>query len=161
MLNYLDLKINRRKFLSLTDLTPKEFKLLLPAFKQVSDRMCPSNKHWLVKHINGHPVVDAQGRFRASNKSCSSRWFIIRHFEHNYGHGTQNLATVLAVLMFLAFTVDQIQHRCWALFRKVRAGLRTKVKLWESLRSLFKVLDLRTMEALYRRMASLYDIQLQ
>ncbi len=83
------------------------------------------------------------------------------HFEHNYGHGTQNLATVLAVLMFLAFTVDQIQQRCWALFRRVRAGLRTKVKLWESLRSLFKVLLFRTMEALYRRMAALYDIQLQ
>ncbi len=83
------------------------------------------------------------------------------HFEHNYGHGTQNLATVLAVLMFLAFTVDQIQQRCWELFRRVRAGLRTKLKLWESLRSLFKVLHLRTMAALYRRMASLYDIQLQ
>lgn len=83
------------------------------------------------------------------------------HFEHNYGHGTQNLATILAVLMFLAFTVDQIQQRCWELFRRVRAGLRTKVKLWESLRSLFKVLLFRTMEALYRRMASLYDIQLQ
>ncbi len=83
------------------------------------------------------------------------------HFEHNYGHGTQNLATVLALLMFLAFTVDQIQQRCWELFRRVRAGLRTKAKLWESLRSLFKVLLLRTMEALYRQMASLYDIQLQ
>ena len=83
------------------------------------------------------------------------------HFEHNYGHGTHNLATVLALLMFLAFTVDQIQQRCWELFRRVRAGLRTKAKLWESLRSLFKVLLLRTMEALYRQMASLYDIQLQ
>jgi len=83
------------------------------------------------------------------------------HFEHNYGHGTQNVATVLALLMFLAFTVDQIQQRCWELFRRVRAGLRTKAKLWESLRSLFKVLLLRTMEALYRQMASLYDIQLQ
>lgn len=83
------------------------------------------------------------------------------HFEHNYGHGTQNLATVLALLMFLAFTVDQIQQRCWELFRRVRAGLRTKAKLWESLRSLFKVLLFRTMEALYRQMASLYDIQLQ
>lgn len=82
------------------------------------------------------------------------------HFEHNYGHGTQNLATVLAVLMFLAFTVDQIQQRCWALCGQVRAGLRTKAKLWERLRSLFKVLLFRTMEALYGQMASLYDIQL-
>jgi hypothetical protein len=83
------------------------------------------------------------------------------HFEHNYGHGTQNLATVLALLMMLAFTVDQIQQCCWPLFQQVRAGLRTKAKLWESLRSLFKVLLFRTMEALYRHLASLYDIQLQ
>jgi hypothetical protein len=82
------------------------------------------------------------------------------HFEHNYGHGNQNLATVLALMMFLAFTVDQIMQRCWQLFRQVRGGLRTKAKLWESLRSLFKVQFFSTMDALYRQMADLYDIQL-
>jgi hypothetical protein len=55
--------------------------------------------------------------------------------------------------MLLAFTVDQIQQRCWKLFQQVRAGLRAKAKLWESLRSLFKVLCFRTMTALYRHMA--------
>ena len=71
------------------------------------------------------------------------------------------LARVLAVLRLLAFTVEQIQQRRWELFRRVRAGLRTKAELWQSLRSLFKALRLRAMEALYRRMATLYDIQLQ
>jgi len=63
--------------------------------------------------------------------------------------------------MFLAFTVAQLQQRYWELFRQVRAGLRTKVKLWESLCSLFKALLLRAMAVLDRRMASLSDIQLQ
>jgi hypothetical protein len=54
------------------------------------------------------------------------------HFEHNYGHGKQNLAANLALLMFLAFTVDQMMQRCWRLFGQVRGGLRTKAKLWES-----------------------------
>ncbi len=102
-----------------------------------------------------------RSRWQIENETCNTLKNQGYHFEHNYGHGTQNLATVLAVLRFLAFTVDQIQQRCWELFRQVRAGLRTKVKLWESLRSLFKVLLFRTMAALYRRMASLYDIQLQ
>lgn len=31
------------------------------------------------------------------------------NFEHNYGHGHRFLSTVLALLMFLAFTLDQIQ----------------------------------------------------
>jgi hypothetical protein len=83
------------------------------------------------------------------------------HFEHNYGHGYLNLATVLALLMLLAFSVDQIQQHCWKLFQQVRAGLRTKAKLWESLRSLFKVLIFRTMTALYRHMAYQYNIQLE
>jgi hypothetical protein len=56
------------------------------------------------------------------------------HFEHNYGHGQQHLATVLALLMFLAFLVDQIQQRCCTLFRQVWHGLGTKAKLWEMLR---------------------------
>ena len=63
--------------------------------------------------------------------------------------------------MLLAFAVDQIQQRCSELFGQVRAGLRTKSKLWESLRSLFKVLCFRTMAALYCHMANQYDIQLK
>jgi hypothetical protein len=39
------------------------------------------------------------------------------NFEHNYGYGKQNLATILALLMFLAFTVDQMIQRCWGVFR--------------------------------------------
>ncbi len=62
--------------------------------------------------------------------------------------------------MFLAFTVDQMMQRCWKFFRQVRDGLRTKAKLWESLRSLFKVRAFPTMDALYRQMADMYDIQL-
>jgi hypothetical protein len=50
---------------------------------------------------------------------------------------------------------------CWKLFQQVRAGLPTKAKLWESLRSLLKVLVFRTMTALYRQMAYQYDIQLK
>ena len=62
--------------------------------------------------------------------------------------------------MFLAFRVDQIVQRCWKTFCQVRAGLRTKANLWESLRALFKVKYFRSMEALYQQMAELYDIQL-
>jgi hypothetical protein len=82
------------------------------------------------------------------------------NFEHNYGHGKQNLATILALLMFLAFTVDQMIQRCWRVFRQVRGGLRTKAKLWDMVRSLFKVQPFPSMDALYRQIADLYDIQL-
>jgi hypothetical protein len=82
------------------------------------------------------------------------------HFEHNYGHGLENLATNLALLMFLAFTVDQIQQRCSSVFRQLRAGLKTKAKLWDSLRSLFHVQIFPSMDALFRKMAYLFNIKL-
>ena len=56
-------------------------------------------------------------------------------FEHNYGHGKENLSTVLMLLMFLAFTVDQIQQACCPLFQAVLEKLKSRRKLWDHLRS--------------------------
>jgi len=43
MLTYTKLKRNRRKFLALTGLTPKEFQLLLPAFQRAYARRFPAD----------------------------------------------------------------------------------------------------------------------
>lgn len=108
------------------------------------------------------PVMrGGRGRWKIENETFNTLKNQGYHFEHNYGHGTNHLATVLALLMLLAFTVDQMLQGCWELFRQVRTGLRTKAKLWESLRSLFKVQLFQSMTALYQQMAHLYDIQLQ
>lgn len=114
----------------------------------------------LQKRTVEHVMRAGRGRWKIENETFNTLKNQGYNFEHNYGHGTQNLATVLALLMFLAFTVDQIQQRCSSLFRQVRAGLKTKAKLWESLRSLFKVQFFPSMAALFRKMAYLYDIQL-
>src|SRR5262245_22145728 len=44
-------------------------------------------------------------------------------FEPNYGHGEQPLSVVFAMLMMLAFLVDQGQQRCCALCQAVWAQL--------------------------------------
>ena len=49
MLTYTELRRDRRKFLALTGLTPKEFKLLLPAFQRIYTRCFPPNKTCLGK----------------------------------------------------------------------------------------------------------------
>jgi hypothetical protein len=59
------------------------------------------------------------------------------HFEHNYGHGTKHLSVVFAMLMTLAFLVDQTQQLCCALFQAVWAKLGSKRMLWERMRALF------------------------
>jgi hypothetical protein len=107
------------------------------------------------------PVMRAgRARWKIENETFNTLKNQGYNFEHNYGHGKQNLATILALLMFLAFTVDQMIQRCWRVFRQVRGGLRTKAKLWDILRSLFQVRPFPTMDALYRQIADLYDIQL-
>ncbi len=70
------------------------------------------------------------------------------HFEHNYGHGTQHLSVVLALLMMLAFLVDQTQQLCCALFRAVEKKWGSKRGLWERLRALFFAYALTSMRQL-------------
>lgn len=59
--------------------------------------------------------------------------------EHNFGHGTEYLATVFGKLTFLAFLVDQLQEFGCALFQKALKARRTKVALWDRLRALVTV----------------------
>ena len=70
------------------------------------------------------------------------------HFEHNDGHGQQNLSVVCAMLMMLAFLVDQTQQLCCALFQTVWAKLGRKRLLWERMRALFYDYALASMRQL-------------
>ena len=78
------------------------------------------------------------------------------HYEHNYGHGQQNLSVVFAMLMMLAFLVDQTQQLCCPLFRAVWQKLGSKRALWDNLRSHFRHFRFRSMRQLYQ--AILYDL---
>jgi hypothetical protein len=79
------------------------------------------------------------------------------NFEHNYGHGEKNLSVVFAMLMMLAFLVDQTQQLCGNLFRAVWAKLGSKRQLWESMRSLFYTYALQSMRQLLE--ALFYGLQ--
>jgi hypothetical protein len=78
------------------------------------------------------------------------------HFEHNYGHGEQNLSVVFAMLMMLAFLVDQVQQLCCPLFRAVWKKVGSKRALWERLRSHFWHFIFQSMQHLYE--VILYDL---
>ena len=71
------------------------------------------------------------------------------HFEHNYGHGVYNLSVVFAMVMMLAFLVDQTQQLCCALFQAVWARLGSKRLLWERMRALFYTYRLDSMRQLF------------
>ena len=74
-------------------------------------------------------------RWRIENETFNTLKNQGYHFEHNYGHGKQNLSTVLATLMMLAFLVDQVQQACCPLFQAVLAKVKSRRSLWDRMRS--------------------------
>ena len=77
-----------------------------------------------------------RARWKSENETCNTLKNQGDHFEHNDGHGEQNLSVVLAMLMMLAFLVEQTQQLCCALLRAVWAKLGSKRLLWERMRAL-------------------------
>jgi hypothetical protein len=75
------------------------------------------------------------------------------HFEHNYGHGEKNLSVVLALLMMLAFLIDQVQQKCNPLFRAAWKKKGPKCALWEALRQLFSSFIVLSMGEIYEAIA--------
>jgi hypothetical protein len=71
------------------------------------------------------------------------------NFEHNYGHGKTHLATVFAMLMMLAFLIDQVQESCCEVFQQARNTFRTKVYLWKKMAALFLSYMIRDWETFY------------
>jgi hypothetical protein len=79
------------------------------------------------------------------------------HFEHNYGHGYQHLAVVLALLMMSAFLIDQVQQRCNPLFQQARVKTEAKCALWEAIRYLFYSFAVASMREIYEALAFGYE----
>jgi hypothetical protein len=75
------------------------------------------------------------------------------HFEHNYGHGEKHLCVVFALLMMLAFLIDQIQQKWNTLFQRAREKKGSKRALWEEVRSLFSSFEVSSMAEVYEAIA--------
>src|SRR5437867_1842576 len=84
-----------------------------------------------------HLMRGGRARWKIENETFNTLKNQGYHFEHNYGHGEHNLSVVFAMLMMLAFLVDQTQQLGCALFQAVWAKLGSKRRLWERMRALF------------------------
>lgn len=103
----------------------------------------------------------ARARWKIENETFNTLKNQGYHFEHNYGHGYQNLCSVLAFIMLIAFYVDQIQQYCSTIFQQLKKGLGTRKKLWEAKRGFFKSIEFPTMNHLFIRLANSYFVQLE
>jgi len=84
-----------------------------------------------------HLMRGGRARWKIENETFNTLKNQGYNFEHNYGHGEDNLSVVFAMLMMLAFLVDQTQQLGCALFQAVWAKLGSKRRLWERMRALF------------------------
>jgi hypothetical protein len=92
----------------------------------------------------------ARARWRIENETFNTLKNQGYHFEHNFGHGYQHLSVVFALLMMLAFLVDQVQQLCCPLFQAAWAKWGSKRLLWAKMRALFDVYALDSMEQLFQ-----------
>jgi len=83
------------------------------------------------------------------------------HFEHNYGHGYKNLCNILALLMLLAFFIDQLILASNKLFQNIWKAAKSKKRLWESLRAIFMTQQLDSFNDIKKQLAYMYEIQLE
>ena len=75
------------------------------------------------------------------------------HLEHNYGHGHKHLTTVLAMEMFLAFLIDQIELSCCKVFQAALAQVKKLSYLRERICSLFTEINIPNWQSLYDHIA--------
>jgi hypothetical protein len=99
-----------------------------------------------------HLVRGGRCRWKVENETFNTLKNQGYHFEHNYGHGKQNLSVVFAMLMMLAFSVDQTQELCCGQFRALLAKAGSRRHLWDCLRSHFRHCRFRSMWHLYEVM---------
>ncbi|MBK8750604.1 MAG: hypothetical protein IPL99_02650 [Candidatus Competibacteraceae bacterium] len=72
---------------------------------------------------NVHPVMKGgRSRWHIENQTFNTLKNQDYEFEHNFGHGQQYLATVFAMLMMLAFLIDQVQEYGCAFFPSCSAA---------------------------------------
>lgn len=94
-----------------------------------------------------------RARWRIENETFNTLKNQGYHFEHNYGHGYKHLAEVFALLMMLAFLIDQVQQRCNPLFQAAWEKKGSKCGLWEAVRHLFASFEVSSMAEIYEAIA--------
>jgi hypothetical protein len=90
-----------------------------------------------------------RARWKVENETFNTLKNQGYHFEHNFGHGNNNLSVVFVALMMLAFLVDQVQQLACELFQAVLEKKGSRKRLWEHMRALFKTIELKSMTQLF------------
>lgn len=79
------------------------------------------------------------------------------HFEHNYGHGENNLSHHFIMSMFLAFLIDQVQLLSCVKFKKLKKLTQGYCYLWDKMNACIMMLTITSWEHLYNEIIVRYE----
>jgi hypothetical protein len=119
-------------------------------FSWVTDLDLSEESVWFV-------MRGGRARWKIENETFNTLKNQGYQFEHNFGHGEQNLSVVFAMLMMLAFLVDQVQQLCSTLFRSVWQKFGTKRLMWDRMRSLFHSFAFDSMQELFEALLAGFE----
>ena len=106
-------------------------------------------------------VKGGRARWKIENETFNTLKNQGYQFEHNFGHGYENLCTNFALLMMLAFLIDQIQQRVNRLFRLALAEEKRLIRLWEKVREVFDMVLCPSMETIYKIIAKQLKLKIE
>ncbi|MCI0550330.1 MAG: hypothetical protein L0287_05205, partial [Anaerolineae bacterium] len=92
-------------------------------------------------------------RWKIENENNSTLKNKGYHLEHNFGHGQQDLANVLATLNILAFLIHSIQEMIEPAYQRLRRALGARKTLFNDLRALTRYILFDSWDDLFLFMA--------
>ena len=112
--------------------------------------------------VNVKRVVKAgRARWKIENETFNTLKNQDYNLEHNYGHGQWHLATIFALIMLLAFFVDQITRAKDAAFKQALKEANTLRDLRQKVRVLFDFIPTISMNLIYQIIAREINIRPQ
>lgn len=94
-------------------------------------------------------VSGGRARWKIENETFNTLKNQGYQFEHNFGHGVENLSVVFAMLMMLTFLVDQTQEQGCPLFQAIHKKFTSRRSVWDHIRSHFRHFEFESMQHLY------------
>lgn len=122
-----------------------------------SGKVLYSNK-WITnikpEKTNVEQLVKAgRSRWKIENETFNTLKNQGYYLEHNYGHGKKFLSTIFALLMLLAFFIDQITQALDQTFEKALQEAKTLRDLRQKVRVLFDLIPTISMNFIYKIIA--------
>jgi len=106
-------------------------------------------------------VATGRSRWKIENETFNTLKNQGYEFEHNFGHGKEHLSDNFAILMLLAFLIDQTAQRLDKDFKKAWITVKTKIDLWEMIRRYFDMVNCKSMNTIYKIIAGEIRIKIQ